>query len=117
MAKQVIDAKADMYRAKLEAGLIVKVPFSSEEHKALLIMVNEGKGLPEGILKGVDEYGIEAFYREVRFTERQMREYIELLQYEELKTIRKCVVFFTVLTVISLIGGVISCITLALNAM
>ena len=107
MAKRVIDAKADLYRAKLDTGLIVKVASSSKEYKVFSNMIKEGKGLPEGVLRGVDGYGNEAFCREAQLTERQTREYIELLQYEELKTIRKCVVFFTVLIVISLIIAVI----------
>ena len=117
MPKQVINAKADLYNAKLDTGLIVKVPSSSKEHGEYLTMTKEGKGLPEGVLKGVDEYGIESFYREAKLSERETREYIELLQYEELRTIRKCVVFFTVLVVISLIGGVMAGIFTFLSAL
>ena len=119
MSKQVVDIRADIHRAKLDANLLQKIPLSAEENKDLLKLIKEGQELPEGVFRSVDFDGMEldTFYvlYDPQLTERETREYIELLQYEELKTIRKCVVFFTVLAAISAAIGLWVIICAALN--
>ena len=58
---------------------------------------------------------VDRFYRLVKqeLSDEEWKEYIALKQYMDIHTIKKCVVFFTVLAIISLILGIIAGINLS----
>ena len=119
MSKGIIDIRKEIHYAKLHAKLLQKIDCSKEENKQYMQLINEGGALPEGVYRDVDLDGIEleTFYTvyDPQLTEKEQQEYIALMQYEELKTIRKCVVFFTVLASIAAAIGLWIIICAALN--
>lgn len=106
MAKRNIEK--EIFHTKLELGLIQKIPCSKEDNEKYYETIKRGEGLPEGVCE--DDY-TETFYTLCKpdLTHEQRQEYILLRQYEKIKTIKNCVVFFTVLTIISLVASIILC--------
>lgn len=87
-----------------------KILCSEEDSIRYRELLEKGEPMPDGIMIQTDEEGSTVFYewRENQLTDAEWREYLAIKQYLELKTIRKCVVFFTALAVIALILGAIS---------
>ena len=109
-------AEAAGLRTKLEVlkyqlGILQEVNCSNQENQKYRKMLQENKPLPNGILCRTSDGSVEyaSFYK-VERTALSKDELAEYLQYKQLKsiiTIKKCMVFFTVLTVISLACGFI----------
>lgn len=75
-------------------------------------MTEEGKELPEDVYEKqyYDEehsYQYYTYLESQELTKDEKMEYILLRQNENMKTIKKCILFFTVLTVVSLIFSII----------
>ena len=117
MAKDALDIREELRRTKFELNLLQCVDCSAEDNRWCLHLVKSGQELPQGVYrkKDIDGRELDLFYTvyDPQLTEQEMQEYIALMQYKEIRTIRKCVVFFTVLAVISLIVGIIAGISLA----
>ena len=85
-----------------------------EEFNTVKSLYDEKKELPNGIYheaviaKGGER--VDRFYRLVNedLSDEEWKEYIALKQYMDRHTIKKCVVFFTVLAIISLVCGILS---------
>ena len=107
MSKSPFDIRDEIRYAKLGIGLLQEMPCTKEDNKKYRDMVKRGEALPEGIFQyeTSDGFVLDEFYSiyDPQLTDKAQQEYIALMQYKEIKTIRRCVVFFTVLTVISLI--------------
>ena len=106
----------ELEQLKYELGILREVDCSYEENEKYRKLLQENKPLPKDILcrypDGPVEYA--SFYK-VERTVLSKDELSEYLQYKQLKsiiTIKKCVVFFTVLTVISLACSLISAIAM-----
>jgi hypothetical protein len=90
-----------------------------EEFDTVKSLYDEKKELPDGINHEVvvtyDGTKEDRFYRLVdeNLSDEEWKEYIALKQYMDIHTIKKCVVFFTVLAIISLILGIIAGINLS----
>ena len=96
----------ELEQLKYELGVLQGVDCSYEENKKYRELLQENKPLPNGILRRDPDGSVEyaSFYK-VERTALSKDELSEYLQYKQLKsiiTIKNCVVFFTVLTVISL---------------
>ena len=117
MSKDILNIREEIRQAKMGVGLLQRLPCSKEDNKLYRQMLHEGHTLPEGIFKYETPRGTELdeFYLlyDPQLTEKEQKEYIALMQYKELKTIRKCVFFFTVLAIIALVIGFILGIALA----
>lgn len=102
----------DLLELRCDSGLYQAVDCSEEENYTYLEMLEQGKELPKDVIRRIDSNGAELnqFYRvaPMKMTSEEMQEYIRLKQAKDLHTIRNCVVFFTVLTVIFLVVAVIS---------
>ena len=107
MPKNLIDVRKEIRQAKVDIGLLQEIPCTKEDNKKYRDMVKRGEPLPQGIFQyeASDGFELNEFCSvyDPQLTEKEQQEYIALMQYKEIKTIRNCVVFFTVLTVISLI--------------
>lgn len=85
-----------------------KIPCSKAENKQYQQILKKGSILPNGVYAYVDEFDVAStkeFYP-VYETDLSQQEILEYLTYKKLdfiRTIKNCIVFFTVLTVISLI--------------
>ena len=116
MKKINIRSKIKQYRA--ENGILHVIPCTEQENLTFEEAEKAGEALPEGVFHYRDENGkpIWEYYRmeDPGYTEEEVREFltykrIALLeeQAQHLKTIKRCVIFFTVLTVISLVTAII----------
>ena len=101
----------DLLQLKYESGLCKEVDCSEEENKKYLELLKRKKALPIDIAQRQEMNGTkwDKFYKVVPMdiSYEELQEYCLLKQTKNLNTIKKCVVFFTVLTAISLFVTVI----------
>ena len=101
----------ELEQLKYKLGILQEVDCTYEEDEKYREMLQENKPLPDGILcrnpEGSAEYA--SFYKVERTTlsEDELAEYLQYKQLKSIITIKNCVVFFTVLTIISLVCGLI----------
>ena len=111
MSKGIFDIRKEIRYAKLDIELLQRLPYTDEDNKKYMNLIQRGEVLPEGIFRyeASDGTALNEFYSiyDPQLTEKEQQEYIALMQYQELKTIRKCVVFFTVLAIVSLVIGIV----------
>ena len=97
----------ELLQLKYDNDLCEEVYCTKEENRIYLEMIKHKQKLPLDILKCDGAEGLsDSFYRVVPFkiTHEELQEYCLLKQTKYLKTIKKCVVFFTMLTVVSLVA-------------
>lgn len=107
-----LDLKEQLRNYKLQFGLLQKIPCSVEENKEYTQLQKDGKPLPEGIFKY--EYANDTthddFYAIAApdLTAKELDEYLTYKKLSLLRTIKNCMVFFTVLTIIYLVVSFIT---------
>ena len=105
MSKKIFDIQKEIRYTKLELGLLERTDCTDEENQAYLQILQNGHPLPEGIFQHETPDGdkLEEFYRlhDSKPTEAELQEYLALKQYQELSTIKRCVVTLTVIAVIA----------------
>lgn len=108
----MITGKRKLHDMKEKYGLLEKIYCDEEERRKLHAMQQERKQLPSDI--NVDDENPFFFYRvkEADLTEKEFDEFLKFYQLTYLRKIKNGVIFFVVLTVISLILSLISAITL-----
>ena len=92
-------------------GLASEIIFSNEENQKYKQLVQQGKKLPEGVYRKVENnadyfYTVADDYNEL--THEEALELIAHMQLEKLSTIKSCCVFFTVLAIVGIVIGAIS---------
>lgn len=87
-------------------GIIQYKPCSMKEDKEYKHMIKSGEKLPENIIK--DTNGTPGYYRVIKsdVTDIELDKLIKFRQTTYLKTIKNCVVFFTVLYVLSMLVAI-----------
>lgn len=107
MAKNKVDLKKELRNFYLEALLLQKIDCSNEENKKYSQMKKNNEPLPSGVYEYEMENGLGTgtFYTEYKqdLTQEEKLEYIAFKQLKMINTIKNCTVFFTVLTVVSLL--------------
>ena len=108
MAKEKIDLRKELRYHKFEFNLLQKLPCTRKENKAYQQLLKSGGNLPEDVFPYIYENGETStteFYTvyEPDLTEAEIAEYLTYKKLSLLKTIKNCAVFFTALTVISII--------------
>ena len=106
MAKKKIDIRQKLRSYQYEFDLLQKVPCTPEENKAYLELLKSGQPLPEGVFRYMyDKTELDEFYTVYKpdLTADEIAEYLTYKKLHMLKTIKNCVVFFTVLTILSLV--------------
>ena len=98
------------YRAKLsEYGFRQKRDCTEEENARYLEMIRNGENVPENVGRYLDEneQPTDDFYiiTSDDMTHEQRMEYLTMKQHTELVSIKRCAVFFTVITILGLIGS------------
>lgn len=111
MSKEKTRLRDELNDYKLEFGLKEKRLCSTEENKRYQNLIKNGEKLPDGVYTEIDadgEISTNSFYTMVDtdLTDDEIKEYIALKQLKLIKTIKNCVLFFTILTLIGL-GGVL----------
>ena len=111
MKKEKVDLRRELRAYKFDLGLLQRIPCTKEENKVFCRILKEGGQLPDGVYRYTSE-GNEApteFYTiyEPDLTEEEKAEYLTYCRLSMLKTIKNCVLFFTVLTIIGLVATVL----------
>ncbi|MGM9669118.1 MAG: hypothetical protein ACI3VZ_05120 [Faecousia sp.] len=118
MAKEKINLRNELRSYKLEYDLLEKIPCSEQENTEYENRIKNGGVLPEGVFAYVYDYGETSttdFYtvKGTDLTESEIAEYLTFKKLSMIRTIKNCVLFFTVLTII----GMVACFFIMLNAM
>lgn len=109
MVKAKIDLREKLREHKFEFNLLQKLPCSKEENKKYQQLLKNGGVLPEGVYPfeyDTGETSTTDFYTiyETDLTEAEIREYLTYKQLSLIRTIKNCVLFFTILTIIGMIA-------------
>lgn len=102
MAKEKINLKKELQSYRFDFHLWQKIPCSKEDNKKYEQLLKKGGTLPDGVF--AYDYNNE-FYtiHAANLTEEEKQEYIALKQLSFIQTILNCVLFFTILAVISIV--------------
>ena len=105
MAKEKINLREELRSYKFEFGLLQKIPCSQQENKEYRKLLEDGGTLPEGVYTYDDDILTGEFYTvlETDLTESEKNEYLTYKKLNLIKTIKNCVLFFTILTIIAMI--------------
>lgn len=108
MAKRKIDLKEELRDIYFDVNLLQKIDCSKEDNKKYKQMLQNGENLPQGVFEykyELDNAGTGDFYtiHKPELTPEERLEYITFKQLKMLNTIKNCVVFFSTLTVISMV--------------
>lgn len=98
--------KRELDRYRLKYDLYEKASCSQKESQEYKDLLKQGKRLPEDVRTNDDWRNVNdsEFYRLVRpeLTQEEITEYLMYKKLDMLKTIKNCVVFFTVLMIIGI---------------
>ena len=94
---------------RYEFDLLQEIPCSKQENKEYQKLLKDGGVLPEGVFAYVNENGETStteFYTvyETDLTEAEITEYLTYQKLNLIRTIKNCVMFFTVLTIIGMVA-------------
>ena len=108
MKKEKLDIRKELKEFRFQFDLLQKIPCTKQENKEYRQLLKNGESLPEGVFAYEYEFEdpfVTEFYTvyEPELTEAEIREYLTYQKLSMIKTIQNCVLFLTVLTVISLI--------------
>lgn len=107
MARKKINLRDELRTHRFEFDLLQKIPCSNQENKEYEKRLKEGGTLPEGVYAYEYESGTSTneFYTiyETDLTESEIREYLTYKQLSFIRTIKNCVLFFTVLAIITIV--------------
>lgn len=98
--------KRELDRYRLKYDLYEKALCSQKENQEYKDLLKQGKRLPEDVRTNDDWRNVNdsEFYRLVRpeLTQEEITEYLMYKKLDMLKTIKNCIVFFTVLMIIGI---------------
>lgn len=117
MIKGKVNLRDELRALKFEFDLLQKVPCSKQKNKEYEKLVKGGGSLPEGVYAYVYDSGENSateFYTiyETDLTESEIKEYLTYKQLRFIKTMKNCVLFFTILTII----GIVAILFIMMNA-
>lgn len=96
-----------------QAELISRFYCTDEENERYAAMLKNGQPLPEGVRATIDNLNKKVFCiktLKTDLTEEEQKQYILLKLMVDIQSMKNCMIFFTVLTIISLIGVIfVSC--------
>lgn len=111
MAEEIVDLKEKLLQCKFEANIFQKIDCSITEDKEFKDLLNSNQRLPDGIYEYVDADGTKMgkFYRryETDLNQDELNLLLNLKQISYLKSIKNSMIFFVVLTVISLLCSIV----------
>jgi len=98
-----------LHKYKVESGTHNQRYCSADESAKFLEIIETKKDLPDGVFSHLAN-GEYYFYRMVQAENpsSELSEYIACLQYESLQKIKNYLLFFVILTIIGIVGGLIS---------
>lgn len=109
MAKQIVDLRNKLRAYRFEFDLLQDIPCTDQENAEYQSILKQGGTLPQNVHPYVYDTG-EVSQTEFcttyksDLTESEIREYLTYTQLHFLKTIKNCVLFFTVSAIIGIIA-------------
>ena len=104
--------KKELEELKCALDIQEQIPCTFKENRAYAAMLTENRPLPEGVYRsdpaGSPEYATFYTVKETALSKEELDEYVRYKQLKAILTIRNCVVFFTVLTAISIACSIIA---------
>ncbi len=106
MKKAKINLRKKLREYKFQFDLLQRIPCSREETREYAKILKQGGTLPEGVFVAYADSPEPEFYTvyEADLTEAEISEYLTYKKLSLIKTIKNCMVFFTVLTIIVIIA-------------
>ncbi len=109
MSKEKINLREELQSYKFDFDLLQRIPCSKQENKEYQKLIKDGGVLPEGVFAYVYDSGEAStteFYTiyKADLTESEIAEYLTYKKLSLIRTIKNCVVFFTVLTIIAMVA-------------
>ena len=102
----------ELEQLKHTLGILQEVDCTDSETEEYRKLLSQGASLPDGVLRRnpevSDAYAMFYIVKETELSKDNLSEYLQYKQLCTLITIKKCVVFFAVLTIISLICSAIA---------
>ena len=113
MNKQTKDVRQELFDKQVEYGFLKIVDCSVQENTEYANMKNSGESLPHNVRQYKDtqndQYVDKYYYlKDSKLSDVEKQEYLKYIELDRLNTIKNCLIFFTVLTIISLILGFIA---------
>lgn len=111
--KNAVDLRKQLNSYKYEFDLLQKVECSKEDCKKYKEMVENNQTLPEGVYRYTYENGEvspDLFYTIYKpdLTDAEIAEYLSYKQLGYIRTIKNCVLFFTIMAIISLAASLLA---------
>lgn len=108
MEKQPKDLRKQLHQYQFDFDLLQRIDCSYQENNEFQKILDEGGTLPEGVFSYKDDENTEAtfgFYRiyQTDLTEEEMQQYLTYKKLSLLRTIKNCAMFFTGLTIVSIV--------------
>lgn len=97
-----------LLETRIKNGLATEVRCSEQESKEYKKILMETGSLPEGIYERTEEDGTYSYYyysNKYDISPEEMNELLLNLQLKSINTIKVCVVFFTIIAIISLLAS------------
>lgn len=110
MAKETFNLRDELRAFKHEFNLLQKVPCSKQENEEYRKILKNGGVLPMGVYAYEyinSEISTTEFYTiyETDLNEAEIAEYLTYKKLSLIRTIKNCIVFFTVITIIGMIAS------------
>lgn len=102
---EIKNLRDELRTYRFEFDLIQKIPCSKQENKEYQKLLKENGVLPDGVYAYVNDGGVASttqFYTvyETDLTESEITEYLTYKKLKLISTIKNCIIFFTVLTIL-----------------
>jgi len=108
MAGEIIDLKKELNSLRFDMNFRQRINCSEEENNKYFKMTKNGESLPDGVYQYEDDsYHFYTIY-DSGLTDAEKNELIQYKKLAYIKTIKNCIVFITLLPVISLIIAIIT---------
>ena len=107
MAKETINLREKLRALKFELGLLQRIHCNKQETDMYKKILSTGGTLPENVyVHDTGDISTTEFFTiyETDLTEVERNEYLICEQLSLIKTIKNCVMFFTILTIIGMIA-------------
>ena len=101
------DVKQELFDKQVEYGFFEIVDCSEQENAEYAHMKNNGNALPENVRQYKDaqtDMYVDKFYylKDSKLSDAERQEYLKYIGLDRLNTIKNCLLFFVILTLVSL---------------
>lgn len=101
--------KEGIEQTKVNLGITRYINCTESENIAFRNLIRQNKALPPNVylVKGTNNISTACFFKVLEPPEKDIDDYLKYSQFKMIRTIKNCAVYFTTLSIISLIGTII----------